>query len=217
MPRHTQTEVMPTTYPRAIAQALQVLRHAGLVAFPTDTVYGVGAQAFLPHAVERIYHVKGRPLSKAIPLLLDRVDRLGKVAEDIPREALALAERFWPGPLTIVLTRSRHVPDVVTAGGPNVAVRVPDHEFALRLIGAAGGVLAATSANLSGHPDPVTAQEVLGYLEGRIDLILDGGQCPGGVPSTVVDLTKSRPLILRAGAIPSDQLQQIIPGIQLGG
>jgi len=214
MPRQTQTEVMPTAYPRAIGQALQVLRQRGLIAFPTDTVYGVGAQAFLPEAVERIYHVKGRSLSKPIPLLLDSVDRLANVAEDIPGEALMLAERFWPGPLTMVLARSPDVPDVVTAGGPSVAVRVPDHEFALRLIGAAGGVLAATSANLSGRPDPVTAQEVLGYLEGRIDLILDGGRCPGGVPSTVVDLTRPSPRIVRAGALPSDQLQQAIPGIR---
>lgn len=213
MPRQTQTEVMPTAYPRAIGQALQVLRQRGLVAFPTDTIYGVGAHAFLPEAVERIYHVKGRSLSKPIPLLLDSVDRLGKVAEDIPGAALVLAERFWPGPLTMVLARSPDVPDVVTAGGPSVAVRVPDHEFALRLIGAAGGVLAATSANLSGRPDPVTAEEVLGYLEGRIDLILDGGPCPGGVPSTVVDLTKRPPVVARVGALAEDQVRAVISGM----
>jgi L-threonylcarbamoyladenylate synthase len=206
MPRHTPTEVMPTAYPRAIGQALQVLRQAGLIAFPTDTVYGVGAHAFLPEAVERIYHVKGRSLSKPIPLLLDSVDRLGKVTEDVPENALVLAERFWPGPLTMVLARGPDVPDVVTAGGPTVAVRVPNHEFALSLIGEAGGVLAATSANLSGRPDPVTAEEVLGYLEGRIDLILDGGRCPGGVPSTVVDLTGPLPRIVRAGTISSEEI-----------
>ena len=208
MPGHMVTEVMPTTYPRAVHQALQVLRSGGLVAFPTDTVYGVGAHAFSPWAVERIYHVKGRSLSKPIPLLLDSVDRLGQVAEDIPREAVLLAKRFWPGPLTIVLTRSPNVPDVVTAGGPSVAVRVPDHEFALRLISAAGGALAATSANLSGHPDPVTAPEVLEYLQGRIDLVVDGGPCPGGVPSTVVDVTGKSPRIVRKGAISPRQVER---------
>jgi L-threonylcarbamoyladenylate synthase len=212
-----RTEITPTTYPRAIDQALRAFRQGRLVAFPTDTVYGVGALAFLPEAVEEIYRVKGRPLSKAIPLLLDGVDMLDQVAEEIPSEALLLAERFWPGPLTMVLPRRPDVPDAVTAGGPSVAVRVPDHEFALRLIGAAGGVLAATSANLSGHPDPVTAEEVLGYLKGRIDLILDGGPCPGGVPSTVVDLTGPSPRIVRAGALPSQELQEVIPGMGLGG
>ncbi len=210
MPKQRSTEVMPTAYPKAIVQALQVLEQGGLVAFPTDTVYGVGAHAFLPEAVERIYHVKGRSLRKAIPLLLDSVDRLGRVAEVIPESALVLAERFWPGPLTIVLPRSPDVPDVVTAGGPSVAVRVPDHDFALRLIGQAGGVLAATSANLSARPDPVTAEEVLGYLEGRIDLILDGGPCSGGVPSTVVDLTRPSPRVVREGAIASEELSQVL-------
>jgi L-threonylcarbamoyladenylate synthase len=206
MPKQRPTEVMPIAYPKAIVQALQVLRQGGLVAFPTDTVYGVGAHAFLPEAVERIYHVKGRPLSKPIPLLLDGVDRLGRVTEFVPEKALMLAEMFWPGPLTMVLARSPEVPDVVTAGGPSVAVRVPDHDFALRLITEAGGVLAATSANLSGRPDPVTAEEVLGYLQGRIDLILDGGLCPGGIPSTVVDLTRPSPQVVRVGAIASDDL-----------
>ena len=202
------TEVMPTTYARAIDQALQVLKQGGLVAFPTDTVYGVGALAFLPRAVEQIYHVKGRPRSKPIPILLDRAESLAEVAEDIPPEAWLLAERFWPGPLTIVLGRGPSIPDVINAAGPNVAVRVPDHEFALRFIGAAGGALAATSANLSGHPDPVTAEEVLGYLEGRIDLILDGGPCPGGQASTVIDLTGVSPTVVRPGPISSRELEQ---------
>ena len=204
------TEVMPTTYARAIDQALQVLKQGGLVAFPTDTVYGVGAHAFLPQAVEQIYHVKGRPRSKPIPILLDSAAHLPDLAENVAPEAWLLAERFWPGPLTIILPRGSRVSDVVTAGGPSVAVRVPDHEFALRLIGAAGGTLAATSANLSGHPDPVTAQEVLGYLEGRIDLILDGGPCPGGQASTVIDLTGVSPTVVRPGPISSRELEEVL-------
>jgi L-threonylcarbamoyladenylate synthase len=204
------TEVMPATYARAIDEAVWVLKQGGLVAFPTDTVYGVGAHAFLPQAVEQIYHVKGRPRSKPIPILLDSAESLAEVAEGIPPEAWALAERFWPGPLTIVLRRGPSIPDVITAGGPSVAVRVPEHEFALRLIGAAGGALAATSANLSGHPDPVTAQEVLGYLEGRIDLILDGGPCPGGQASTVIDLTGVSPTLVRPGPISSRELEEVL-------
>jgi L-threonylcarbamoyladenylate synthase len=202
------TEVIPTTQPRAIEIALDVLETGGLVAFPTDTVYGLGAPAFMPHGVGRIYTVKGRPRSKAIPLLLASTDSLKDVAEDIAPEAGLLAKRFWPGPLTIVLRRKATVPDIVTAGGATVAVRVPDHDFTLRLIEAAGGALAATSANISGRPDPVTAQEVLAYLGGRIELILDGGRCPGGVPSTVVDLTGEAPRILRHGAISRSQVEQ---------
>jgi len=210
MRKPTRTEIMPTTYPRALEQALQVLKQGGLVAFPTDTVYGVGAHATLPLAVEQIYHVKGRPRSRPIPILLDNAESLEEVAEDIPPEAWSLAQRFWPGPLTIVLRRSPSVPDVITAGGPNVAVRVPDHEFALRLLHAAGGALATTSANLSGRPDPVTAKEVLGYLEGRIDLILDGGRCPGGIASTVIDLTATLPQVVRWGAIERGPLEEVL-------
>jgi len=212
MRKPTRTEIMPTTYPRALEQALQVLKQGGLVAFPTDTVYGVGALTTLPLAVEQIYHVKGRPRSRPIPILLDSAESLEKVAEDIPPEAWSLADRFWPGPLTIILRRSPSVPDVITAGGPNVAVRVPDHEFVLRLLHAAGGALATTSANLSGRPDPVTAEEVLGYLEGRIDLILDGGRCPGGIASTVIDLTGASPTVVRQGPISPQELQQELHG-----
>jgi L-threonylcarbamoyladenylate synthase len=206
MSRNARTKVVPTTSPTAIEQALQVLEAGGLVAFPTDTVYGVGALPFLAPAVEEIYRVKGRSRDKAIPLLLDNAGRLSEVAENISPQASLLAQKFWPGALTIVLTRKSTVPDVVTAGGTSVALRVPDHPFALRLIAAAGGVLATTSANRSGKPDPVTAQEVLRYLEGRIHLILDGGPCTGGVASTVIDLTGRSPRIVRQGAISHDEL-----------
>jgi len=212
MRRQVRTEVIPTTHPTAIVRALEVLGAGGLVAFPTDTVYGVGALPSLEPAVERIFRAKGRPRSKAIPLLLDSAARLPEVAENIPSEASLLAQKFWPGPLTIVLTRKSTVPDVVTAGGTSVAMRVPDHPFALRLIAAAGGALATTSANRSDQPDPVTAQEVLGSLEGRIDLILDGGPCPGGVASTVIDLTGAVPRIVRWGAVERDALEEALEG-----
>jgi L-threonylcarbamoyladenylate synthase len=202
------TQVIATTEPRAIEKAVQVLEVGGLVAFPTDTVYGVGAHAFSPQPVEKIYQVKGRPLDKAIPLLLASAQSLPEVAQDITPEALHLTERFWPGPLTVVLRRKPVVPDIVTGGGLTVALRVPDHAFTLGLIQAVGSPLATTSANLTGRPDPLTAQAVADYLEGRIDLILDGGRCPGGIPSTVVDLTRTPPAILRSGAISREELEQ---------
>jgi len=205
-----RTQVAPVADPKALEKASQLLKAGGLVAFPTDTVYGVGADAFLPRAVERIYEVKGRPLAMAIPLLIDNAEDLHMVAERIPDVAWALAKRFWPGALTVVLYRKPVVPDIVTSGGPTVAVRVPDHSFALGLIRVAGGVLAATSANLTGRPDPQTAQQVVDYLEGRIALILDGGRCPGGIPSTVIDLTKTPPVVVRPGAISWQELEEEI-------
>jgi L-threonylcarbamoyladenylate synthase len=157
--------------------------------------------------VERIYAAKIRPRDKAIPILLAKLDDLVLVAEGITETAWLLAEKFWPGGLTLVLPRKANVPDVVSAGGPTVAVRVPDHPVPLALIAALGAPLAATSANLSGHPSPVTAQEVETELGGRIELILDGGRCPGGVPSTVLDLTTDPPTVLRTGAIVVEEIE----------
>jgi len=191
----------------AIGVAARILAEGGLVAFPTDTVYGVGAHALQPDAVERIYTAKIRPRDKAIPILLAKPDDLVLVAEGITETAWLLAERFWPGGLTLVLPKKANVPDVVSAGGPTVAVRVPDHPVPLALIAALGAPLAATSANLSGHPSPVTAQEVKAELGGRIELILDGGQCPGGIPSTVLDLSADPPTVLRAGAINVEEIK----------
>lgn len=203
-----RTQIIATADPKAIKMAVQLLKAGGLVAFPTDTVYGVGAYAFLPQAVERIYHVKGRPLNRPIPLLLDSAESLPQVARDIGPEAWLLTKKFWPGALTLVLHRKPVVPDIVTAGGPTVALRVPDHAFTLRLIRAVGAPLATTSANLTGHPDPQIAQDVVDYLEGRIDLVLDGGRCPGGIPSTLIDLTRTPPLVLRPGAVSRKELEE---------
>jgi len=201
-----ETKVLPVRN-EAIAVAARILAGGGLVAFPTDTVYGVGTHAFQPDAVERIYAAKIRPRDKAIPILLARVGDLSLVTEGITEAARLLAEKFWPGGLTLVLPKKANVPDVVSAGGPTVAVRVPDHPVPLALIAALGAPLAATSANLSGRPSPVTAQEVETELGGRIELILDGGRCPGGVPSTVLDLTTDPPTILRAGAIAVEKIK----------
>jgi len=185
----------------AIAEAVRVLRAHGLVAFPTDTVYGVGACAFDAQAVERLYIAKGRPAGKAIAVLLGRPEEIDLVAEEVPPLARRLAARFWPGPLTLVLARRAFLPDVLTSGRSTVAVRVPGHALARALIDALAAPLAASSANLSGQPDPVSAEEVLEKLGGRIDVVLDGGTCSGGKPSTVIDLTVQPPALLRPGPI----------------
>ena len=204
------TLIIPASHPEAIERAISVLKQGGLVAFPTDTVYGVGAPAFDPEAAAQLYKVKERPRSKAIPLLLADAADLPLVTESIPPLAERLAKRFWPGPLTLVLLKRAIVPDVVTAGGDSVAVRVPDHAVARALIAALGTPLAATSANRSGEPSPVTAEEVMAQLGGRIDLILDGGRCPGGVPSTVLDLTVSPPAVLRPGPVSAERIEGLI-------
>jgi L-threonylcarbamoyladenylate synthase len=194
--------------PHHIARAVESLCGGAIVAFPTDTVYGVGAHGLLPSAVERLYVAKCRPRDKAIPLLIAGVEALVQVAVDVPDVAYALAARYWPGALTLVLRRATCVPDAVTAGGETVAVRAPDHPVTQALIAALGAPLAATSANLSGEPAPDTAVGVLAQLDGRIDLLLDGGACPGGVASTVLDLTVTPPAILRAGGVPVEQLTE---------
>jgi L-threonylcarbamoyladenylate synthase len=192
----------PYGFPRAVA----LLRDGQLVAFPTDTVYGVGAVIWNVRAVRRLYEVKLRPAGKAIPVLLADPADLSLVARNLSQTVLGLVERFWPGPLTVVVPRAEAVPDEVTAGGATVAVRVPDHDLARALIRAAGAPLAATSANLSGQQSPVTAQEVAAQLGSRIPLVLDGGPCPGGVASTVVDLTGPTPVILRPGPLSMEEI-----------
>jgi len=193
--------VTPENTQEALAKAAKVLREGGIVAFPTDTVYGVGALVFFEDAVEKLFQAKIRDRGRAIPVLLGQVRELNRVARNIPPGAWQLAGAFWPGALSMVLEKSLLVPDVVTGGGPTVAVRIPDHRLALKLIERAGAPLATTSANISGQPSPVTADEVEASLGDAIDLLLDGGSCPGGTASTVIDLTVSPPKIVRPGPI----------------
>jgi len=204
------TLVLPADSQDAIAQAARLLTAGGLVAFPTDTVYGVGARPFDAGAVERLYVAKERPRDMAIPVLLASAADLPLVAREVPPAACRLARAFWPGALTLVLPRQPSLPAVLTAGGDSVAARVPDHPAARALIAAIGGALAATSANLSGQPSPATAEGVIAQLGGRVDLILDGGPCPGGVPSTVLDLTSDPPRVLRAGPVTEAALRTIL-------
>ncbi len=197
--------------PETIPSALSFLRENELVVLPTDTVYGLGAHAFLERAVARLYQVKERPAHVPIPLLMEDAEAMKVVCAEIPPLAWRLAEIFWPGGLTLVLKRTRLVPDAVTAGGDTVAVRVPDQPFVRSLCRQLGAPLAVTSANLHGQPDPVNAREAEAVLRGRVPLVLDGGQCPGGVASTVLDLTVSPPAILRAGLVTARQLRVIVP------
>lgn len=197
--------------PDRIARAAAVLRRGGLVAFPTETVYGLGAAALDARAVRRIFEAKGRPSHNPVIVHVADADAARTVAADWPESARALAERFWPGPLTLVVPRGPAVPDEVTAGGPTVALRVPDHPVALALIRAAGVPVAAPSANLSTSVSPTRAVHVLRTLDGRIDMVLDGGPCAGGIESTVLALPRDgAPRILRPGLITRAQIEAVL-------
>jgi L-threonylcarbamoyladenylate synthase len=201
----TETKIISAADPDAIQLALDVLRGGGLVAFPTDTVYGVGALLDDAQAIAHLYEVKGRGSEKAIPILLSDPVELEQVASEVSDMDYRLASRFWPGPLTLVLLKQKGLPEELSAQ-PTIGVRMPDHPMALALLRRTGP-LAVTSANISGAASPVTAQEVFAQLGGRIPLILDGGSTPGGVSSTVVDCTSGEPRILRLGPI---NLKQIL-------
>ena len=194
-----------------LAQAVEVLECGKLIAFPTDTVYGVGAHGFLPEAVQVLYTVKQRPGHLPIPLLLPDMASVETVCQDIPEAAWQIADRFWPGGLSLVLRRAATVPDAVTAGGPTVAVRVPDQPLVRELMRRLGAPLAATSANLHGQDPSVTPDQVLGALGGCVSLVLDGGRCPGGMASTVLDMTVSPPAILRPGPVSAEALAELMP------
>ena len=191
--------------------AVSVLLRGGLVAFPTDTLYALGADGFMASAVARVFQAKERPSSMALPLLLAGVEDLEKVAVDVPPQAWDFAERFWPGGLTMILRKAPSVPAEVTAGGETLAVRVPNHPVARELISAVGVPLTGTSANRSGDAEPVTADEVRRQMEGRVDLVLDGGPCPLRGASTIVDLTGDSLLIVREGVVSPELLEQVWP------
>jgi L-threonylcarbamoyladenylate synthase len=199
-----KTSVLHVDQDGWLKPALATLERGGLVAFPTDTVYGLGVNATLEESVRQLFEVKERDLSKPIPLLLGSAEALSEIALDISQMAERFAHNFWPGPLTMVVRRR---PELAYLGGEQetVGVRVPDHRVALTLL-AGIGPLAVTSANLSGEPNTRTAQETYGQLSGRIDLIIDGGETPGGMSSTVVDCTGDHPVILREGPITMEDL-----------
>ena len=187
-------------------QAADIIRAGGLVAVPTETVYGLAGNGLDPEAVRRIYEVKGRPEVKPLSLMVHDASAMEQYCEDVPEAAYVLAEKFWPGPLTIVLKAKPCVPAIVRAGGETVGLRCPDHPMTLALLRECGLPLAAPSANLSGAPSPKTAGEVLGYFDGVIDGVIDGGACGIGRESTIIDLTSSPYRILRQGALPEAEI-----------
>ena len=191
-----------------ISRGISVLKSGGLVAFPTDTVYGLGASAAIPRAVERIYTLKERPQNLALPLLLDEPSRISEVASCVPPLAWRLIRKFWPGALTIVLPVKKSVSLVITGGGKTVAVRIPAHPLAIALIQGVGVPIVGTSANLSGKPSALTADEVRSQFGDKIDLVIDGGGCPGR-ESTIVDVTGEMPRVLREGAISIEELKEV--------
>jgi L-threonylcarbamoyladenylate synthase len=190
---------------REIKKGVEILRNGGVIAFPTDTVYGLGADAFNPTAVETVYEIKNRPRYRQFPLLIADVRQLDTLAEPIPEIAWFLAGRFWPGGLTLVLSRKNSVPAHL-ASEPTIALRIPNHPVSQALIQDLGNPLIGTSANISGQPAALSAEEVEKQFGEEIDLIINGGKCPGGKESTIVDITHEPPIILRQGIIPSHEI-----------
>ncbi|MEM1552048.1 MAG: L-threonylcarbamoyladenylate synthase [Candidatus Bathyarchaeia archaeon] len=200
---------------KTICEAANIIRNGGLVAFPTETVYGLGADALNAKAVLALFKAKKRPLDNPPIVHVGRFEVVYKLARDVPAKAKILMETFWPGPLTLVLKRSNIVPDVTVAGLDTIAVRMPKHNVALALIRESGCPIAAPSANLAGRPSPTTAEHVLEDLNGRIDAILDAGPTRIGVESTVLDMTVDPPQILRPGGTPREALEAALGKVEL--
>jgi L-threonylcarbamoyladenylate synthase len=212
----TQTRLLNARSPRDLDEAAAMLRRGGLVAFPTETVYGLGALALEPLAVRAIYAAKGRPPGNPLIVHVLGEDDARPLVTRWPLEAQQLAARFWPGPLTLVLPRTALVPDEATAGSDTVGVRAPSHQVARALLERVGAPLAAPSANRAEHVSPTSAAHVLRDLNGRIDAVLDGGRCSYGIESTVVALEPTGPRILRAGAISQAALEELVGPVALG-
>jgi L-threonylcarbamoyladenylate synthase len=194
---------------KQIEQAIDILKKGGLVAFPTDTVYGLGANCLDEAAIAKIYEAKKRPRHLALPLLLSHVSQMESVAQFVPDIAWRLAEHFLPGGLTLVLYKAPWLPSVLTSGGDKIAVRVPNHPVPITLIQGLGASLTGTSANITGSPSLLTAEEVHQQMGDRVDLVINGGKCPGGTESTVLDLTGRVPRILRQGLITQEEIEGI--------
>lgn len=202
------TRVISTSSPEAISITLDEINQDHLIAFPTDTVYGLAANLNSTQAIEKLFSAKGRDFNKAIAVLISDLDQINALTNDFNEKALALANNFWPGALTIIVTRKVELPAILSKDR-TLGIRMPDHDFACRLLRTTGP-LATTSANLSGRQNALTAQEVMQQLHDRVDLILDGGACPGGIPSTVVDCTRSDPVMLRQGTITFDEIKKAL-------
>lgn len=196
-----------------IETACQILKNGGVVGIPTETVYGLAANAFNPKAIEKIFGAKGRPQDNPLIVHIAEIETVYEIAKDIPKTALICAEKFWPGPLTIVLNKTNKIPDCVSAGLSTVAIRMPSNQTAREVISKSGLPLAAPSANISGSPSPTTAEHVVNDLDGKIDAVLMGENCNVGVESTVISLAGEKPVLLRPGGITLEQLREILPDI----
>lgn len=198
-----------------IKMIAEILRKSGLVAFPTETVYGLGAIALDPKAVKKIFEVKGRPTDN--PLIIHIADKkeVHRLVKEVPKEAEKLINKFWPGPLTIILKKSEIVPDIVTANLDSVAIRMPANKIALALIKEAKVPVAAPSANLFSKPSPTSAEHVIQDLYGKIDVIIDGGKTKIGVESTIIDLTINPPMLLRPGKITLEKLEKVLGKVEI--
>lgn len=200
---------------KIIQTAASILADGGLVAFPTETVYGLGGDAFDANAAEKIYAAKGRPSDNPLIVHISETEDLYKLSNDVPEMALKLAEAFWPGPLTMIIAKNDRVPATVTGGLNTVAVRLPEHKVARAMIKESGTFVAAPSANLSGRPSPTKAEHVIEDLNGRVDMIIDDGAIEIGLESTIVDLTEAVPVILRPGYITMDMLSKVVGEVLL--
>lgn len=199
----------------AVEQAGKILKNGGLVGIPTETVYGLAANALDGTAVSKIFIAKGRPQDNPLIVHISEFSQIYKLVTDVPENALKLAQKFWPGPLTMILPKSGLIPQEVSAGLETVAIRFPSHPVAKAVIDAAGVPLAAPSANLSGRPSPTTAQHVMHDMAGKIDAVLDGGPCKVGLESTVISLFCNPPRLLRPGGITLEQLREVLGEVQM--
>ncbi len=209
------TEIVSGDDALAIARASDILRQGGLVAFPTETVYGLGADALNSDASAKIYAAKGRPSDNPLIVHIADTKAVYELAESVPEKAVMLMEAFWPGPLTVILNKKNIVPDGTTGGLDTVAIRMPSHPVAMKLIKESGVYIAAPSANTSGRPSPTLAEHVIEDMNGRIDMIIDGGAVGIGIESTIVDLTGEIPTILRPGYITGKMLEEIIGDVSI--
>ena len=194
----------------AMAEAAEIIRQGGLVAFPTETVYGLGADALRPEASKKIYEAKGRPSDNPLIVHICEFEQLVSIAKEVPKEAKVLADAFWPGPLTMIVWKNDRVPYATTGGMDTVAIRMPNHPIALSLIRESGCMIAAPSANTSGRPSPTLAAHVEEDLAGKISMILDGGAVGIGIESTIIDLSEEVPMILRPGYITKEMLEDVL-------
>jgi len=199
---------------QAIRRAAEIIKKGGIVVFPTETVYGLGADAFNPFAVARVFEVKKRPYFDPLIVHVTNPADVKKLAKETPSNAKKLIERFWPGPLTIVLLKKENIPDIVTAGLPTLAIRMPNHPMALALIKECECPIAAPSANPFGYLSPTTADHVRDQLGDQVDLIVDGGPCPVGVESTIVSFLEEKPMVLRHGGVSMEEIESIIGRVE---